>query len=694
MKEQRTLRSKRLRAALWIAADGKCQACGNELGDDWHADHIVPWVASKRTNVHEMQALCPACNLKKGFQMLINLDKARPGQVAAISTIVERVSTDQTHTSIVLPTRYGKSDVIRLSALKLFSDKIISGSIVLSPGGDLRNQIVRSGKVRDMCDRYGIPVGIAKNVHEWRHAENEPFANGRYLLSTTIQYANRNADDIARIINSRFFMTGLPVVVFVDETHMVSNKNKWGKAIQRFVFDQDGRDNGARVVLLTATADRADGSEIPGFEYEVLKEEDLIKTIRTPLGEKVQVDLYEGKKKQVRIKAHCEVTFKDAWDETPSPLCTLSRDCIDVEAREFIGGLAASDSKKLSELSASQARLVIGRAVRDEGIMRKGVAMFVSELQRARELVPELAGIIFTGHDEDSDSEANEHANKVRDLIGEMSDFDCVIATSKSDDDTVSNHLSKFEKGVGDVLIVKNAGGAGFDCSRLKVLLDLSSVRTFSSTVQRIMRVATPHGKVTNAVVITLADTIMSAIWERVVSESGGEWVDGSMSLVDSHLIDAPICGINSKRSWSIIGADVSSYDDTEGNLGDMEMRSEVEKMLTAFPALITCYTKPMIANRLKNVKGASCDIFPDDEINDLQSSINGCANKVARAKMLGLDYTQELYRETIKGVYREMFDLANVPQSEVRCISDITTLNALKQAIYRIADEASVVWR
>jgi 5-methylcytosine-specific restriction endonuclease McrA len=64
--QQRTLRSKRLRALLWYAADGKCQRCGAALGDDWEADHIVPWVKTRRTNVHEMQALCAACNRKKG----------------------------------------------------------------------------------------------------------------------------------------------------------------------------------------------------------------------------------------------------------------------------------------------------------------------------------------------------------------------------------------------------------------------------------------------------------------------------------------------------------------------------------------------------------------------------------------------------------------------------------------------------
>lgn len=62
----RTLRSKKLRAALWIKACGKCQACAVELPWPWHADHIDAWVRTGVTNVHDMQALCPTCNLKKG----------------------------------------------------------------------------------------------------------------------------------------------------------------------------------------------------------------------------------------------------------------------------------------------------------------------------------------------------------------------------------------------------------------------------------------------------------------------------------------------------------------------------------------------------------------------------------------------------------------------------------------------------
>lgn len=62
----RTLRSKHLRYLLWKAAGGRCPICGLELGEDWEADHIVPWAVTHRTNVHEMQALCASCNRKKG----------------------------------------------------------------------------------------------------------------------------------------------------------------------------------------------------------------------------------------------------------------------------------------------------------------------------------------------------------------------------------------------------------------------------------------------------------------------------------------------------------------------------------------------------------------------------------------------------------------------------------------------------
>jgi len=66
MGSKRRLTSTNLRALLFARAKGLCQICGKRLGKGWHADHIVPWCKTKRTNVFEMQATCRDCNLKKG----------------------------------------------------------------------------------------------------------------------------------------------------------------------------------------------------------------------------------------------------------------------------------------------------------------------------------------------------------------------------------------------------------------------------------------------------------------------------------------------------------------------------------------------------------------------------------------------------------------------------------------------------
>lgn len=66
----RLLRSTILRNALWLHFGGRCAICGDPLPPKgWHADHILPWSKGGKTNVHEMQALCPGCNLKKGNRM-------------------------------------------------------------------------------------------------------------------------------------------------------------------------------------------------------------------------------------------------------------------------------------------------------------------------------------------------------------------------------------------------------------------------------------------------------------------------------------------------------------------------------------------------------------------------------------------------------------------------------------------------
>lgn len=66
-----TSRSKRRfsgseRTALFVAAGGACTRCGRPLDSSFHADHVRPWSTGGITDVINGQALCPACNLRKG----------------------------------------------------------------------------------------------------------------------------------------------------------------------------------------------------------------------------------------------------------------------------------------------------------------------------------------------------------------------------------------------------------------------------------------------------------------------------------------------------------------------------------------------------------------------------------------------------------------------------------------------------
>lgn len=63
---QRRLFSSRQRHALFIAAGGRCDECGEPLGADWHADHATAYSRGGATDVVNGRALCPSCNRRKG----------------------------------------------------------------------------------------------------------------------------------------------------------------------------------------------------------------------------------------------------------------------------------------------------------------------------------------------------------------------------------------------------------------------------------------------------------------------------------------------------------------------------------------------------------------------------------------------------------------------------------------------------
>jgi superfamily II DNA or RNA helicase len=65
--------STRQRTIAFLSTDGLCALCGVELDpDNFHVDHIIPWSNKGETTQANAQPLCPACNLKKGNNMLLS----------------------------------------------------------------------------------------------------------------------------------------------------------------------------------------------------------------------------------------------------------------------------------------------------------------------------------------------------------------------------------------------------------------------------------------------------------------------------------------------------------------------------------------------------------------------------------------------------------------------------------------------
>ena len=502
----RYLRDPGLRAILYRNANGLCHKCNNPLPNDWHADHVIPWSVTQRTNVFEMQALCPACNFRKGDKTVqrlpvfeFNKDKYRIGQRDAFDETILRIQhRGESHTAIVLPTRYGKSDYMRMTGLHLVHQGAVSGVMVMTPSRVLRNQMVNAEKLAQSFRWYetklerinsrgtrrsGIfPYNMSDRPEIQKMVDSE-------LVATTTSMVSRNLATIVHWIDHLKSRYGVYPVIFVDEAHTASNQTAWGKTIEALANAH------AYIVLCTATPYRTDGQPIPGFQIETISAEEMSGQQR--LG--AHIYLRQGQRVVYKMVAHHITTFQQAWQE--SVLCQVSRESFDVDLREH--GMDGYEDYLLSGLGETSSRRALNEAVRSPAVIREGVRRLVRNLRYRRKDAPETAGIVFVGaddgsqlddeQDEVSNQSVNQYANMVREAIQEDGlEFKVVIATSKIDGDP-AQAIEEFAKGPrgGDVLVVKMMASAGLDIARLKVALDLSTVRTPVSFVQRIMRICT-----------------------------------------------------------------------------------------------------------------------------------------------------------------------------------------------------------
>ena len=212
--------------------------------------------------------------------------------------------------------------------------------------------------------------------------------------------------------------------------------------------------------------------------------------------------------------------------------------------------------------------------------------------------------MVYVGSDEPGD-EDNAHAYKVAEALHSLDPgLNIVVATSSTEDAT--ERLRAFQQGAGDVLIAKQMGGVGMDVPRLKVCLDLSTVRTLNAFVQRVCRTATmwnptgdPEDMVRTATYISPADAPVKALWDEFVEKEGGN-AETRVTLeflgeVEGERGQQPL-----PDTFVLAGtADIGDMVDSQQRSAPGEQWGQVHALTGIFPELTKTRTEPELANIL-----------------------------------------------------------------------------------------------
>ena len=534
----RFLRNQDLRAYLYFENDGVCPHCGEDLPDDWHADHIVPWSVSQRTNLFEMQPLCPKCNLRKGAKMNdrhnfnINESAFREYQLQAYTKLIERVRDGAKGVSLVLPPRVGKTDVMRIGGLRLIRDKYVSAALILVPDRILLHQAFDRAKLRESFQRYELdyrpdtyPMSDQPRPREMRNAD---------LVGMTIQMASTSNRQLL-VSNWVDYVTrrdGVPPVVFFDECHTASVGNVWGNTLDRL------QEQGCIVVMVTATPFRTDRQQIPNFRVEPIGDSWDSRYYR-PVGNGLLGE-FEATYQWGQMRPDHNTEFREVWDEADPPiLCKIYHRKFDIYLTER---LEATDdpvgAMKLSELDRSDeegVRQVLRTELRKRHIIERAVRIFIDEMagRRLAEGTGATQGIIFVGsNNQELDTLENQHAQDVLSAVRRLSNDRLLAAIATSDDDNAIETIDDFVAGELDVIIVKQMAGRGLDVPSLKVELDLSNTKTANAFIQRITRPCTmwrygpkPTDLAQYCTYISPEDYLSTEMFERLIKEEGGEYL-------------------------------------------------------------------------------------------------------------------------------------------------------------------------
>lgn len=242
----------------WMAyalTDGLCAICGSSLIDSFHVDHRQPFSKGGETELSNLQATCPKCNLSKGASMPTYHDflsvsgSLRKGQMDLFNAAV---TTNKDKLTGVLPTGYGKT----LTAMGVYgilrARGIVDRMLVLVPTDQQRAQF--AAKAKDLSAKLGIQISGAMSVQklpaEFRYHWNDKVE----IFVASYQQVNRDDTFFNTLTTKGKWL------IFRDEVHHLAEEQAWGRSASNL--------RGAFLLNLTATPIRTDKRFVSGLAME------------------------------------------------------------------------------------------------------------------------------------------------------------------------------------------------------------------------------------------------------------------------------------------------------------------------------------------------------------------------------------------------------------------------------------------
>jgi superfamily II DNA or RNA helicase len=238
----RTFGARQRKILAWIAG-GECRQCGKSINDGFHADHIVPFSNGGATITQNGQALCAACNLKKGSKVQTKL---RPWQVEALNKALGWLVIDRKDRRFLINAAPGAGKTIAACAI---AQELIE-----------RNEV----------DRVVVIAPLAEVVNQW--ADDYRRVTGRFMTKVTGRDQDieaLNLDLCATWTAVQGLLDALQavcrstrVLVICDEHHHAAVEAAWGDGTDSAFAD-------ARFALiLTGTPIRTDGAQSVWLAYD------------------------------------------------------------------------------------------------------------------------------------------------------------------------------------------------------------------------------------------------------------------------------------------------------------------------------------------------------------------------------------------------------------------------------------------